>query len=100
MRVLAAGDHFVRPDLIDAALCDALSPDLSADLEVRELTLPWPHEPFGPVGGVEEASGTEEHLIEMLEGAEICVTQMAPSQRRFLPPVRIYAWSRYPGAAP
>lgn len=97
MRVLAAGDHFVRPDLIDAALCDALGPDLSADLDVRELTLPWPHEPFGRVGGVEEASGTEEHLIEMLEGAEICVTQMAPLTAKVFaasPNLRMVAVSR------
>ncbi|MGY0058620.1 2-hydroxyacid dehydrogenase [Streptomyces sp. LZ34] len=81
MRVLAAGDHFVRPDLIIAALRG--EPGLGdVDAVVAELTLPWPHEPFGPVGGPEsrviEASGTEEQLIEALAGAEVCVTQMAP----------------------
>ncbi|MGO4757810.1 hydroxyacid dehydrogenase, partial [Streptomyces sp. 2MCAF27] len=81
MRVLAAGDHFVRPDLIIAALRDEPGlEDIAVD--VAELTLPWPHEPFGPVGGPEsrviEASGTEEQLIEALAGAEVCVTQMAP----------------------
>ena len=56
MRILAAGDHFVRPDLLRAALTAELA-DLPAEStpEYADLTLPWPHEPFGPVGGVIEA---------------------------------------------
>lgn len=77
MRVLAAGDHFVGPDLLDAALRRELD-----DPEVTALELPWPVEPFGPVGGVDEASGTEEQLIEALGGARACVTQMAPFTER------------------
>lgn len=76
MRVLAAGDHFVGPELLQSCLRDRLGP--SASLEVARLTLPWPVEPFGPVDGVEEASGSPEQLIEALDGAEVCVTQMAP----------------------
>ncbi|WP_329173846.1 2-hydroxyacid dehydrogenase [Streptomyces sp. NBC_01477] len=82
MHVLAAGDHFVGPDIFETALRDALGDRLSADLTVTPLTLPWPHEPFGPVGGVIEASGTEDQVIEKLRGAEICVTQMAPLTER------------------
>src|SRR5690606_18101741 len=48
----------------------------------RELSLPWPIEPFGPVAEVNEASGTEEQVIEALDGAEIAVTQMAPFTKR------------------
>jgi D-3-phosphoglycerate dehydrogenase / 2-oxoglutarate reductase len=74
MRVLAAGDHFVRPGL----LAEALRRELDPPPDIAELTLPWPYEPFGPVDGVLEASGSPEALIEALTGAEVCVTQMAP----------------------
>ncbi|WP_230991770.1 hypothetical protein [Streptomyces endocoffeicus] len=37
-------------------------------LDIRELRLPWPHTPFGKVAEVDEASGTEEELIEALRG--------------------------------
>lgn len=40
--------------------------------------LPWPVEPFGAVAEVREASGTEDQLIEALDGADIC----APGWRR------------------
>lgn len=77
MRILAAGDHFVRPELIRAALHRELDTDQGpADIDVAALTLPWPYEPFGPVAGVREASGTEETLIEALAGARISVTEM------------------------
>lgn len=73
MRILAAGDRFVGPEL----LADALRSELS-DPDVSTVTLPWPVEPFGPVGGVDEASGTEQQVIDALGDAEVCVTQMAP----------------------
>src|SRR5262249_50388340 len=53
-------------------------------VEVRELTLPWPVEPFGPVGEVAEASGTEDAVIEALDGVTACVTQMAPVTAKVL----------------
>jgi D-3-phosphoglycerate dehydrogenase / 2-oxoglutarate reductase len=93
MRILAAGDHFVRPGLLRAALFD----ELGTAQEINELTLPWPHEPFGPVGDVQEASGTEEEIIKALDGAEICVTQMAPLTEQVFaacPALRMVAVSR------
>ncbi|MGV9539520.1 hydroxyacid dehydrogenase, partial [Streptosporangium sandarakinum] len=74
IRILAAGDHFVRSDL----LADALRQVVPGGADIRELTLPWPVVPFGRVGEVDEASDVEEELIEALRGVEICVTQMAP----------------------
>ncbi|WP_017558947.1 2-hydroxyacid dehydrogenase [Nocardiopsis baichengensis] len=80
MRILAAGDEFVRTDLLADAVRAELgtAPGAPGAPEVSRLDLPWPVEPFGPVGGVHEASGTEEQVIDALKGAEVAVTQMAP----------------------
>ncbi|MFJ5266132.1 2-hydroxyacid dehydrogenase [Streptomyces sp. NPDC088387] len=82
LRVLAAGDHFVLPGLITSALAHEL-PEHPHD--VRELTLGWPLEPFGPVAEVTEASDAEDTLIEALsDDREVLVTQMAPVTERVL----------------
>ena len=78
VRVVAAGDHFILPSLIR----EALAPELTAD--VRELTLGWPLQPFGPVAEVTEASDAEDELIESLAGAQVLVTQMGPVTERVL----------------
>ncbi|MEV6110201.1 2-hydroxyacid dehydrogenase [Streptomyces sp. NPDC051940] len=90
--ILTAGDHFVLNSLVR----EHLHP-VAPDATVRELTLPWPVEPFGPVAEVDEASGTEDQLIEALDGVEICVTQMAPLTGRILkasPALRLFCVSR------
>ncbi|GAA1118381.1 2-hydroxyacid dehydrogenase [Nocardiopsis composta] len=80
MRILAAGDEFVGTGLLTSAVRAELGtgPGQDGDPDFAELSLPWPIEPFGPVGGVQEASGTEEQVIEAVAGAELAVTQMAP----------------------
>ncbi|WP_102142269.1 2-hydroxyacid dehydrogenase [Mycobacterium hubeiense] len=91
--VLAAGDHFVLPWL----LADAVRAESGDDVTIRELTLPWPHTPFGRVAEVDEASGTEDELIEALAGARICVTQMAPLTEKVLdacPDLELFCVSR------
>lgn len=91
--VLAAGDHFVLNTLLTAELAR----HVQARLRVTELVLPWPHEPFGPVGEVDEASGTEDQLIEALQGVRACVTQVAPLTERILqecPDLELFAISR------
>ena len=90
-RVLVAGDRFV----LNRLLVDDLAAVGSFD--VRELELPWPHVPFGPVAEVEEASGSEDQLIEALQGARVCLTQMAPLTARILaacPDLELFAVSR------
>lgn len=93
-RILAAGDNFVlNRILIDAVTVQAPEQDLS----FTEMTLPWPDVPFGPVSEVHEASGTEDELIEALQGAEICVTQMAPLTEKVLrscPDLKLFCISR------
>ncbi|MCF6469124.1 hydroxyacid dehydrogenase [Nonomuraea sp. MG754425] len=93
IRVLAAGDHFVQNRL----LIDALRRAVPGEVDFRELTLPWPLEPFGRVGEVDEASDVESELIEALRGVEVCVTQMAPLTKRVLdasPDLRLFCVSR------
>jgi D-3-phosphoglycerate dehydrogenase / 2-oxoglutarate reductase len=92
-RVLVAGDHFVLTDL----LVDALHREVPDGLEVGELTLGWPVEPFGRIGEVDEASGSEDEMIEALRGVEVCVTQMAPLTEKVLeasPDLRLFCISR------
>ncbi|MFF4396909.1 2-hydroxyacid dehydrogenase [Streptomyces sp. NPDC001480] len=80
VRVVAAGDRFVLPSLITQALTD----ELKGPCDVRELTLGWPLEPFGPVAEVSEASDAEDELIDALTDAEVLVTQMGPVTARVL----------------
>lgn len=89
--VLLAGDRFVLNRLLRAEL------DAGAFGEVRELELEWPHTPFGAVAEVDEASGTEDGMIEALQGVAVCLTQMAPLTERILaacPELELFAVSR------
>lgn len=91
--ILVAGDHFVLNSLLIKALQTVL-PDTSS---FRELLLPWPDIPFGRVAEVDEASGTEEMMIEALRGVEICVTQMAPLTEKVLaasPDLKLFVVTR------
>ncbi|MFJ6748638.1 2-hydroxyacid dehydrogenase [Streptomyces sp. NPDC091266] len=92
--VLAAGNHFIRPSLFAQAVRSAAG---DAALDVREHQFPWPQTPFGPVGEVIEASGTEEEMIEALQGVEICVTEHGPLIERILancPDLKLFCTSR------
>lgn len=77
--ILVAGDHFVTPAMFSTALVSAVSG--RHEVTMTELTLPWPHVPFGAVDNVDEASGTVAETIDAIGGAEIVVTQMAPLTR-------------------
>ena len=77
---LIAGDQFVRNSL----LRDALSAETGDLLDVREIDLSWPVEPFGAVAEVKEAAGSEDTMLGVLDGVEIVVTEMAPMTRRVL----------------
>lgn len=91
--ILAAGDHFV----LNRLLIDAVEREVPDGVEFTEMTLPWPLTPFGPVAEVDEASGTEEQLIESLRGVEICITQMAPLTEKVLracPDLKLFCISR------
>jgi D-3-phosphoglycerate dehydrogenase / 2-oxoglutarate reductase len=92
--VLLAGDEFVLNRLMAEEL------DAVAGAEVwalRELEFPWPSVPFGPVAEVDEAAGTEDQMIEALDGVRVCLTQLAPLTKRILsacPDLELFAVSR------
>lgn len=91
--VLAAGDHFVLPSM----LADAVRAEVPDELDIRELTLPWPLVPFGPLAEVDEASGDEDTMIEALSGIRVCVTEMGPLTARILdacPDLELFCVSR------
>lgn len=76
--IAIAGDYFVTPSVFRTALERELGQSAAT---FSEVTLPWPHEPFGPIGDVIEASGSIEASIDALDGAQIAVSQMAPFTR-------------------
>src|SRR5919205_1926895 len=79
-KILAVGDRFVLSEII----VGALRREVGEDVAIAALDLPWPIEPFGRVAEVDEASGTEEQLIQAIDGAEVVVTQLAPITERVL----------------
>ncbi|MFI5890973.1 2-hydroxyacid dehydrogenase [Actinoplanes sp. NPDC051513] len=80
MRILVAGDHFVTPELVRAALRERLGDGLT----ITTLTSAWPYQPFGKIGEVDEACGDEDELIAALAGVEVAITQMAPFTARVI----------------
>jgi D-3-phosphoglycerate dehydrogenase / 2-oxoglutarate reductase len=80
VRILAAGDLFVR----SALLVDALRAEIDTQAAISTMELPWPVEPFRRIAEVDEASGDENELIAALEGVRVCVTQFAPLTERVL----------------
>lgn len=80
MKILLAGDHFVRNDL----LAEAIEDRLSSPPTFSTLTLPWPEVPFTRVAEVEEASDCEEELLGAVADVEAIVTQMAPLTQRVI----------------
>ena len=93
-RILAAGDLFIRSAHLRRSLEQALD---GRAVEIRELEFPWPDAPFGRVAEVDEASGTEDQLIEALQGVTAIATQLAPLTERVLaesPDLRLIAVSR------
>jgi D-3-phosphoglycerate dehydrogenase len=73
MKILLAGDDFVRNTQLRGAIADA-----GVSAEFVEMSLPWPQVPFGPVAEVEEASGDEEAVADAIADCDVVVTQMAP----------------------
>ncbi|MQA07968.1 MAG: hydroxyacid dehydrogenase [Pseudonocardiaceae bacterium] len=82
--ILAAGDEFVSPEVLVRAVRASCRDVPGGEPTFRTLRSGWPTEPFGPVGGVREASGTEDDVLAALGDAEVAVTQMAPFTKKVI----------------
>ena len=74
LRVVCAGDRFIRA----AAFAEEVRRVLGDDVEVVEHQSEWPDVPFGPVDDVKEAAGDADELGELLAGADVLLTHLAP----------------------
>jgi D-3-phosphoglycerate dehydrogenase len=79
-RILVAGDHFILPSIF----AEAIRAEVKTAVEFREYQSPWPGVPFGKIGEVTEASGSEDEVIQALEGVGICVANHAPLTEKVL----------------
>jgi D-3-phosphoglycerate dehydrogenase len=79
-RILVAGDHFILPSIF----AEAIRAEAKTAIEFREYQSPWPGVPFGEIGEVTEASGSEDEVIQALEGASIYVANHAPLTKKVL----------------
>lgn len=78
-KALLAGDGFVLPGILKAALA-AHAPQI----ETAEIQGGWPDIPMIDVGDVREAVGDEDELIEALQGCEIAFSHSHPFTRRVI----------------
>jgi D-3-phosphoglycerate dehydrogenase len=91
-KLLVIGDHFIRPDLMRRKLGK-----LADNFEVIEASTPFPLEPFRDIAEVKEASGSEEQMIEILQGVSICIAHHAPLTKNVLehvPDLRLFVVCR------
>src|SRR5580700_10606056 len=79
-RILVAGDHFILPSIF----ADAIRAEVKTAIEFREYQSPWPGVPFGEIGEVTEASGSEDEVIQALQGVSIYVANHAPLTKKVL----------------
>lgn len=82
VRILLAGDGFVRPQILRDALETAIGD--RHEVEYKEIRNDWPEVPFGDVGDVIEAVGDEEEFAAAIADADICVTHTHPVTKRVL----------------
>jgi D-3-phosphoglycerate dehydrogenase len=79
-RILVAGDHFILPTIF----ADAIRAEVKTAIEFREYRSPWPSVPFGRIGEVTEASGSEDEITEALQGVNIYVANHAPLTKKII----------------
>jgi D-3-phosphoglycerate dehydrogenase / 2-oxoglutarate reductase len=79
-RILVAGDQFILPSIF----ADAIRSKIESPIEFREYQSPWPRVPFGEIGEVAEASGSEDEIIQAIQGVSIFVANHAPLTKKVL----------------
>jgi D-3-phosphoglycerate dehydrogenase len=78
-KLLVIGDHFISPRLMRASLGALVN-----RFEIVEASTPFPIEPFRNIAEVREASGSEEQMIDALQGVSICIAHHAPLTQRVM----------------
>ncbi|HWR13554.1 MAG TPA: 2-hydroxyacid dehydrogenase [Terriglobales bacterium] len=78
-KLLLMGDHFITPNLMLQGLGDA-----RRSFDIVQGTTPFPLEPFRDIAEVREASGSEEEMIDLLQGVSVCVVHHAPLTKRII----------------
>ena len=78
-KLLVIGDYFIPPDLMRRKLRG-----IADGWHIVEASTNFPLEPYGDIAEVREASGSEEQMIEALQGVKICVAHHAPLTERVL----------------
>ena len=85
-RIAIIGDRFMRADVFESALRDAVT----APFTCEKLDLPFPDEPIVQRGespelaGLRELQGTPEQVVATAAGARILITHVAPVSRSIL----------------
>ena len=74
--IVCIGDHIILPSLFEKAIKEEVND--SSNFTFSHQQLPWPLEPFGPVGNVIEASGTEAQLLEVLKDHQYVLSHKSP----------------------
>lgn len=73
MKILLAGDGFVLPAILQTAIDEQ-----QLDAQTVQIQNDWPTTPMVDIGGVREANGDEDVLIEALRGCEVLFTHTQP----------------------
>lgn len=92
-RLLVVGDHFIPSSLMRAGI----PAQVKDSLEIAEASTPFPLEPFRDIAEVKEASGSEEQMMEVLQGMSLCVAHHAPLTKKVLqacPELRLFVVCR------
>ena len=78
-KLLLIGDHFISPATMRRKLGS-----IGDRFEIAEAMTPFPLEPFRDIAEVREASGSEEQMMELLQGVPFCIAHHAPLTRRVI----------------
>ena len=91
--VLVIGDHFISP----ALMRESLVARVNEPLNITEALTPFPLEPFRDIAEVKEASGSEDEIIQALQGVTLCIAHHAPLTQKVLracPELRLFVVCR------
>ncbi len=99
-KISVIGDRFMLSDMFEAALLKRCK---GFELEIQKHDLPWPDEPMEHgyavegMDGLKEYMGNADQVVELVGGATVAVTQLAPfsaSIMHRLPNLKLIAVSR------